>query len=117
MTVILLSAMLSGDPHVEEAAMSVGANGFRILFWITVPRLAPALAGGFFLLFINALGAYATAYSLVGANMNLVTLKIVSQFSDVGYDPGTANALSVMIVALDTLFVVAYRISMERLNK
>jgi putative spermidine/putrescine transport system permease protein len=117
MTVILLSAMLAADPHVEEAAMSVGANRFRILFCITVPRLAPALIGGFFLLFINALGAYATAYSLVGANMNLVTLKIVSQFSDVGYDPGTANALSVMIVVLDTLFVIAYRISIEKVKK
>lgn len=117
MTIILLSAMLAADPHIEEAAMSVGANRFRILFWITVPGLAPALFGGFFLLFINAFGAYATAYSLVGANMNLVTLKIVSQFSDVGYDPGIANALSVMIVVLDTLFVVGYRLSMERVKR
>ncbi len=114
MTVIVLSAILAMDPHVEEAARSVGAGNLRVLARIVVPQLAPALLAGFFLLFINAFGAYATAYALIGANMNLVTLKVVSQFSDVGYDPGTANALSLLIVVLDTLFVVAYRVSINR---
>jgi ABC-type uncharacterized transport system permease subunit len=114
MTIIVLSAILAMDPHVEEAARSVGAGRLRILLRIVVPQLSPALLAGFFLLFINAFGAYATAYALIGANMNLVTLKIVSQFSDVGYDPGTANALSLLIVVLDTLFVVAYRVSINR---
>jgi ABC-type uncharacterized transport system permease subunit len=114
MTIIVLSAILAMDPHIEEAARSVGAGRLRILARIIVPQLAPALCAGFFLLFINAFGAYATAYALIGANMNLVTLKIVSQFSDVGYDPGTANALSLLIVVLDTMFVIAYRVAINR---
>lgn len=117
MTVIVLSAILAMDPHVEEAARSVGAGRLRIMARIVVPQLVPALLAGFFLLFINAFGAYATAYALIGANMNLVTLKIVSQFSDVGYDPGAANALSILVVALDTLFVIAYRGAINRFER
>jgi ABC-type uncharacterized transport system permease subunit len=49
--------------------------------------------------------------------MNLVTLKIVSQFSDVSYDPGLANALSLLVVVVATGFVVLYRVSLNRIER
>jgi putative spermidine/putrescine transport system permease protein len=117
MTIIVSSATASLDPHIEEAARSVGANKIQIMFKIIIPHLMPAIIAGLALLFINAFGAYATAYALVEANMNLVTLKIVAQFSDVGYDPGLANALSLLVVVVATIFVVFYRVSMNRIER
>jgi putative spermidine/putrescine transport system permease protein len=117
MTIIVASATSSMDPHIEEAARSVGANKVQIMFKIVIPHLMPAIIAGLSLLFINAFGAYATAYALVEANMNLVTLKIVSQFSDVSYDPGLANALSLLVVVVATGFVVLYRVSLNRIER
>jgi len=117
MTIIVASATSSMDPHIEEAARSVGANKIQIMFKIVIPHLLPAIIAGLSLLFINAFGAYATAFALVEANMNLVTLKIVSQFSDVGYDPGLANALSLLVVVVATGFVVLYRFSLNRIER
>ena len=117
MTIIVASATSSMDPHIEEAARSVGANKIQIMFKIVIPHLLPAIIAGLSLLFINAFGAYATAFALVEANMNLVTLKIVSQFSDVGYDPGLANALSLLVVVVATGFVVLYRVSLNRIER
>jgi putative spermidine/putrescine transport system permease protein len=117
MTIIVVSATSSMDPHIEEAARSVGANKVQIMFKIIIPHLMPAIIAGLSLLFINAFGAYATAFALVEANMNLVTLKIVSQFSDVGYDPGLANALSLLVVVVATGFVVLYRVSLNRIER
>jgi ABC-type uncharacterized transport system permease subunit len=117
MTIIVASATSSMDPHIEEAARSVGANRLQIMFRIVIPHLLPAIIAGLSLLFINAFGAYATAFALVEANMNLVTLKIVSQFSDVGYDPGLANALSLLVVVVATAFVVLYRVSLNRIER
>ena len=117
MTIIVASATSSMDPHIEEAARSVGANKIQIMFKIIIPHLLPAIIAGLSLLFINAFGAYATAFALVEANMNLVTLKIVSQFSDVGYDPGLANALSLLVVVVATGFVVLYRFSLNRIER
>jgi putative spermidine/putrescine transport system permease protein len=117
MTIIVASATSSMDPHIEEAARSVGANRIQIMFKIIIPHLLPAIIAGLSLLFINAFGAYATAFALVEANMNLVTLKIVSQFSDVGYDPGLANALSLLVVVVATGFVVLYRFSLNRIER
>ncbi|HEX7344424.1 MAG TPA: ABC transporter permease subunit [bacterium] len=117
MTIIVASATSSMDPHIEEAARSVGANKIQIMFKIVIPHLLPAIIAGLSLLFINAFGAYATAFALVEANMNLVTLKIVSQFSDIGYDPGLANALSLLVVGVATGFVVLYRVSLNRIER
>jgi putative spermidine/putrescine transport system permease protein len=113
MTALVLSAIFALDPHVEEAARSVGAGRSRVIARILLPQLWPAALAGFFLLFINAFGAYATAFALTGSNVNLITLKIVSQFSDVAYDPGTANALSVLVAVVDTVFVALYRLSLD----
>lgn len=117
MTIVVSSATLSLDPHIEEAARSLGASKIQIMFRIIIPHLMPAIIAGLSLLFINAFGAYATAFALVGQNMNLVTLKIVAQFSDVGYDPGLANALSLLVVVVATIFVIFYRVSMNRIER
>jgi len=114
MTALVLSAIFALDPHVEEAARSVGAGRIRVIASILLPQLWPAVLAGFFLLFINTFGAYATAFALTGTGVNLIVLRIVSQFSDVGYDPGVANALSVLVVVIDTVFVILYRLALGR---
>lgn len=90
----------------REAASMLGAS--RLQFWTSVglPVLAPAVFGTVGILFANAMGAYATAYALVGGNYNLLAVRIGSLVAgDVVNQPQFGNALAV-ILALTTLLAV-----------
>jgi len=90
----------------KEAAALLGASPLKFWFTIGIPVLTPALFGTLGILFANAMGAYATAYALVGGNYNLLAVRIGSLVSgDVVNQPQLGNALAV-ILALSTLLAV-----------
>lgn len=91
----------------REAASLLGASSWQ--FWRTVglPILAPSIFGTLGILFANAMGAYATAYALVGGNYNLLAIRIGSLTSgDVVNQPYLGSALAVLL-ACTTLLAVA----------
>ncbi|PGZ90744.1 MULTISPECIES: ABC transporter permease subunit [Bacillaceae] len=82
----------------KEASALLG--GSTISFWlrIGIPVLLPSIVGTFSILFANAMGAYATAYALVGSNYNLLSLQIASLVSsDVTLKPQLGSALGVLL--------------------
>jgi putative spermidine/putrescine transport system permease protein len=112
MTVLMLPAFGAIDKSWIEAARGLGAR--PILFWVRVgvPVLLPTLLGSFVLLFSNSFGAYATVYALSQGSINLLPTQIGFQVSgQVGYDPGGAAALSVIMATVLLLCLAAYRAS------
>jgi putative spermidine/putrescine transport system permease protein len=90
----------------KEAASLLGARPWQ--FWRTVglPMLTPAIFGTLGILFANAMGAYATAYALVGGNYNLLAIRIGSLVAgDVVNQPELGSALAVLL-AVSTLLAV-----------
>ncbi|ASA25240.1 ABC transporter permease [Paenibacillus donghaensis] len=90
----------------REAAALLGAGRWQ--FWRTIglPVLAPAIFGTLGILFANAMGAYATAYALVGGNYNLLAVRIGSLVAgDVVTQPQMGSTLAVLL-ALTTLLAV-----------
>ncbi|MEK4513275.1 ABC transporter permease subunit [Paenibacillus anaericanus] len=84
----------------REASYLLGASPVK--FWITIglPCIAPALLGTLGILFANAMGAYATAYALVGSNYNLLAVRISSLVTgDVVTRPQLGSALAVLLAA------------------
>jgi putative spermidine/putrescine transport system permease protein len=82
----------------EASALLGGTKGS---FWlrIGIPVLLPSIVGTFSILFANAMGAYATAYALVGSNYNLLSLQIASLVaSDVTLKPQLGSALGFLLV-------------------
>jgi len=82
----------------KEASALLG--GTKISFWfrIGIPVLLPSIVGTFSILFANAMGAYGTAYALVGSNYNLMSLQISSLVaSDVALKPQLGSALGVLL--------------------
>jgi putative spermidine/putrescine transport system permease protein len=68
--------------------------------------LSPAIFGTLGILFANAMGAYATAYALVGGNYNLLAVRIGSLVAgDVVTQPEMGSTLAVLL-ALSTLLAV-----------
>jgi putative spermidine/putrescine transport system permease protein len=65
MVLLILPAFAGIKKEWQESAQSLGAGTFQFWLRIGVPVLLPSLIAGLTLLFANAFGAYATAYTLV----------------------------------------------------
>ena len=62
-------AARASGPTWREAATSLGATPAQFWLRVGLPILAPSLLGSFLLLFANAFGAYATAWTLTGPDV------------------------------------------------
>lgn len=102
LSILLLFPLFRGlDVKLRDAAVLLGAN--RLHFWryIGLPYLFPGLVGTLSLLFANSLGAYATAYALVGSNYNLVPIRIGGLVSgDIFARPELGSALAVILALI-----------------
>lgn len=82
----------------KESAALLGASSFQFWRLIGIPVIAPGLVGTFSILFANSMGAYATAYALVGSNYNLLSIRIGALVQgDVMTRPELAGALAVIL--------------------
>jgi putative spermidine/putrescine transport system permease protein len=101
MAIMLLYPSYQGiKKQWKEAAALLGASKQQFWLHIGLPVLLPGIAGIFSILFANAMGAYATAYALVGSNYNLLSLQIASLVaSDVSLKPQLGSALGVLLAS------------------
>ncbi len=98
-----------------ESAQSLGASNFQYWWRIGLPLLMPSIIAGLTLLFANAFGAYATAYTLVESQLSLVTLQIGFMIAgEVRHDPGIGMAMSVVSLILMGLSIGIYQLSARR---
>jgi len=70
--VTLETALSEVDPRLEEAAATLGASPFRVLWTITLPTIRPALTAGLALSWARALGEFGATITFAG-NLSGVT--------------------------------------------
>jgi len=93
----------------REAALNLGASGFQYWVRVALPILFPSLMSGFLLLFANSFGAYATAWTLTGSDVDLITIRIAALIrGEVQLAPELADALSIMSLLIMSACVVGY---------
>lgn len=117
--ILLITPAIEGlKKEWREAATSLGAGGLRYWWHIGVPILAPSFLAALIMLFGNAFGAYATAYSLTGGMLNLVPILIGAQLrGDVLHDPQLGYALSLGMVAVMVLTALAHGLLQRRVSR
>ena len=99
----------------RESAALLGASQWAFWRHIGIPVLTPALLGTFVILLANALGAYATVYSLTTGNFNVVPIRIAGLVSgDVFLDPNMASALAMVLVGLMSIITLAHQWLLRR---
>jgi len=109
MVLIMTPAMEGLKRDWREAAENLGANTWQYWRHVALPILMPSLLGTMFLLFGNAFGAYATALSLTGGLINLVTILIGSQIKgDVLHNVGLGYALALGMVVVMAISMIGY---------
>jgi putative spermidine/putrescine transport system permease protein len=118
MVLIMVPSLLGLKKEWHEAAENLGAHSWQYWYYIALPILAPSLIGGFILLFANSFGAYATAWTLTGPEINLVPIQIAALIrGEVQFDPAAADALASLSLFIMVLCVAGYQISMRRARR
>ena len=98
-----IRARLAGyDLSIEEASMDLGANRIRTFFEITLPVLAPGIAGGSLLAFTLSIDDVIISY-FVNGQVKTYPLKVMESIKS-GVAPDV-NALSTLIL-LGTIVLV-----------
>lgn len=115
MALIMVPALDGLRKEWREASANLGATRWQYWRYVAFPILLPSLLSTFALLYANAFGTHATAYSLIGAGAGqnlVVTILVDSQFrTDTLSNPGLGNALAFLmliimstVIALNTYF-------------
>lgn len=98
MILIFTPAIARLKPVWREAAATLGAPDWYYWWRVGLRVMAAPFIAALALLFANALGAYATAYALVGGTLNILPIQIGRYIEgDLNYDPGKASALSLIL--------------------
>jgi len=100
-TVVLSSRLSELDRSLEEAAMDLGANRFKVFFVITLPIIAPALVSGWLLAFTLSLDDLVIASFVSGPSSTTLPMKVFSSVR-LGVSP-KINALATLLIAVVSL--------------
>lgn len=104
----MVVAVRSLDPALDEAAASLGAGRWRAFRTITLPLLAPALAGATALAFVTGLGDFMTSVILYTYDTRPVSLEILGAMRQGEF--GMAATYGVVLTVLSTFaFLLAER--------
>lgn len=118
MVLLVLPAVAGLKQEWREAALSLGAAPRIYWRYIGLPILAPAILANLLLLFANAFGAYATAYTLTGSRFNLVTLQLGSLLTgEVLRDPGAGDAMGILTLLLMSMTIFLYQLAARRARR
>ncbi|MBD2034362.1 ABC transporter permease [Leptolyngbya sp. FACHB-321] len=108
------------NPHLEEAALDLGATPAQAFVQVLLPELMPAIVSGCLLAFVLSMDDFLIASFTAGGGTNTLPMEIFSRIRT-GVKPDI-NALSViLILASGLLFFVAelirYRSDKKRLGE
>jgi putative spermidine/putrescine transport system permease protein len=109
MILLIIPSLLGLKREWHEAALNLGASNFQYWTRVALPILFPALVSGFLLLFANSFGAYATAWTLTGSDVDLITIRIAALIrGEVQLAPELADALSIISLLIMSACVIGY---------
>lgn len=97
-------AMSSADVSCEEAARTLGANGWRVFRRVTLPLAAPGIFAGAAIAFLMSFDEAVIALFVVGPSATTLPVEIF-RYVEYRTDPQIA-ALSVVLIAISLLFIV-----------
>ena len=118
MIVLMLPAFAGLRRDWVEASDSLGGDGRDFWRRVGIPVLMPSIVAGTVLLFVSAMGAYATAQALIGSRINLMTIQISNlRRGEVLYNPAQADAMAVVLLMIVAVSVVAYHIVQRRAQR
>ncbi|MDF5716857.1 MAG: ABC transporter permease [Rhizonema sp. NSF051] len=93
---IVSSRLTNLDPHLEEAALDLGATPVQSFIQVLLPQLMPGIVAGCLLAFVLSLDDFLIASFTAGSGDNTLPMEIFSRIRT-GVKPDI-NALSVILI-------------------
>lgn len=94
--IVVSSRLTSLDPHLEEAALDLGANPLQAFIQVLLPQLAPAIVAGCLLSFVMSMDDFLISSFTAGMGSTTLPMEIFSRIRT-GVKPDI-NALSVLLM-------------------
>jgi putative spermidine/putrescine transport system permease protein len=88
------------DERPLLAARTLGASKARAFWDTVVPEVLPSVLSSACMVAALAMGTYGTALALVGTQLNILPLMLLSKVSDGGSDFAAASALSLVLLLI-----------------
>ncbi|MFO5491349.1 MAG: ABC transporter permease, partial [Cuspidothrix sp.] len=98
---VVSSRMNNINPHLEEAALDLGATPVQAFILVLLPQLMPAIISGCLLAFVLSLDDFLIASFTAGSGTNTLPIEIFSRIRT-GVKPDI-NALSVMLISMTAI--------------
>jgi ABC-type spermidine/putrescine transport system permease subunit I len=107
--ILIMTAVMAGiDPFLREASRNLGANRLRTFLTVTLPLSAPGIASASIVIFVWAMGEYATPILLGSSSQRFVSQNIgEDMFSAFNWSRASALAVSLFSLIV-VLLVVAW---------
>jgi sulfate transport system permease protein len=97
------------DREVEEAASSLGANRWQVVWRVLLPTVVPATMTGFALAFARGLGEYGSVVFISGNipyRTEIIPLLIYSKLDEYDYPAATAIGAVTLVLSFLMLFII-----------
>ncbi|MEM8641720.1 MAG: ABC transporter permease [Cyanobacteria bacterium P01_G01_bin.54] len=94
--IVVSSRLTNLDPHLEEAALDLGATPVQAFLQVLLPELAPAIVAGCLLSFVLSMDDFLIASFTAGTGATTLPMEIFSRIRT-GVKPDI-NALSVLLI-------------------
>ena len=104
----VLASLAGSDPALEEAARTLGANGWTAFRKVTLPLIRPGLVAGGIFSFIVSFDNVPVSIFLVSVRQTTLPVKIFTAVEH-GIDPGIAAVSTLLIVTTGLALVLAER--------
>jgi molybdate transport system permease protein len=102
----LSSALASAGDEPERAAAGLGARPWQVLWWVTLPRLRPALISATALAFARALGEFGATLTFAGSFQGVTRTLPLEVYLQREVDPQAAQALSLAFLLVAVVLVL-----------
>lgn len=102
---VVMGALESLDPSLEEAAYSTGARPYQVFLRIGLPLLTPAIVTGSVLTFIGAFGTFSIPL-IMGRGQDV--LSVVAYRAATSFDWGTAATVVVIMATIQLTLLAFY---------
>lgn len=117
MTILFLPAAGCIRAEWWQAAQTLGASRIKYIVRVAGPVLFPSFLSSACLVFLTALGTYATAQALSANRIHLITLKIGYLIQTSVFKQVDAYTLSFLLMIIMSVFVLIYRKANSRAGR
>ena len=96
------------DPHLEEAARSLGANVWQTFMHVVLPNLLPGIATGGAFAFISSFDNLTVSLFLAGPRVETLPIRLFSMI-EFDLDPSVAAISTVLVLITLAVVLLAHR--------